>query len=396
MTVRVTKPAFNVREKLSELDIPVGTHGSQLMKSATGAETFDLVQAGRKNMIINGAMNVFQRDNGGLITSAYSSTEYQIDRFGGQIQTANVFTAIRSDDAPPGFKYSVKYTTTNAVTPDGNHYFWVGQKVEGYNLQRCGWNSPNPKPITISFWVKTTIPGTWALALKTATSTNTAYLATYDVNVANTWEYKTITVPPPQSLSDIPETNANAITFQFDLGTSRSGDLYASARNKWLNTNSYTDANCVKMHGISGATWQLTGFQVELGSVATSFEHRTYAEELAACQRYFVVLPRGYISPARGNSSTSYLWLYNSPVPMRATPTVTGQTWSSASFATRRFRYDQGVSDSTTVPSIQSAYFYPDAGTSFIHFTQGGYTGADDRSAIVMIQSGALFINSEL
>ena len=325
MTVRVNKSSFNIREKLSELGRKFGLKGSELAAAETVQEARDLVSAGRKNMIINGGMNVFQRNNGGLITSSYSATKYQVDRFGGQIQSANVFTAERADnDAPPGFRYSLKYTTTNAVTPDANHYFWVGQRIEGYNFQQCGWNTSNPKHITISFWVKSSVIGTWALAIKTGTSAGTAYLATYDIHVANTWEYKTITVPPPFTLTDLQYTSSAAIGFQFDLGTSRSADLYASARNKWVNENLYTDAGCVKIHGVAGATWQLTGFQVEVGKNATEFEYRSYSEELSLCQRYYGKIRLSNQEWIYNESSNTWgkWWMGYIPFSMRANPNI--------------------------------------------------------------------------
>ena len=352
MTVRVNKPSFNIREKLSELGRKFGLKGSELAAAETVQEARDVVSAGRKNMIINGGMNVFQRNNGGLITSSYSSTEYQVDRFGGQIQQGSVFTAERADnDAPPGFRYSLKYTTTNAVSPNANHYFWVGQRIEGYNFQQCGWNTSTPKHITISFWVKSSVTGTWALAIKTGTSAGTAYLATYDIHVANTWEYKTITVPPPFTLTDLQYTTSAAISFQFDLGTSRSGDLYASARNKWLNENLYTDADCVKIHGIAGATWQLTGFQVEVGKNATEFEHRPYGEELALCQRYYQKI---YFTTS--DYPFGFCYTYNPGNTACAIPLAAPMrtSISAINFSTLRIRgYNQnGVNNSQNVTNI--------------------------------------------
>ena len=352
MTVRVNKPSFNIREKLSELGRKFGLKGSELAAAETVQEAREIVSAGRKNMIINGGMNVFQRNNGGLITSSYSSTKYQVDRFGGQIQQGSVFTAERADnDAPPGFRYSLKYTTTNAVTPNANHYFWVGQRIEGYNFQQCGWNTSNPKHITISFWVKSSVTGTWALAIKTGTSAGTAYLATYDIHAANTWEYKTITVPPPFTLTDLQYTTSSAIGFQFDLGTSRSADLYASTRNKWVNENLYTDANCAKIHGIAGATWQLTGFQVEVGKNSTEFEHRPYGEELALCQRYYQKM---YFTTS--DYPFGFCYTYNPGNSACAIPLAAPMRTSSPdiNFSTLRIRgYNQnGVNGSQNITNI--------------------------------------------
>ena len=406
MTVRVTKPEFNLRDKLSQLDCRVGSIGGEILASKSPREAQGLIGVGSRNILINGGMQIAQRaptDD----PSGTSATQYPCcDRWGGQFSNSGVFRVSRSTDAPVGHHNSLKFETISAVTPSGSHYFHIGQNIEGHNFAATGWNASESgrtetkQPCTLSFWVKSSNPGKWCVSLKGMGNHTHSYLIVYEIEKPNTWEWKTHTIYPSTELNNWTTGNAAAMRIQFDVGTSRVSDLGTGVVNKWQNHNTYTYNNDkfqpTRIHGISGATWYLTGVQFEPGPVATPFEQRSFAEELALCQRYFQIAARGYISPARGNSSSSYLWTYETPVPMRALPSAQGVTWSSASFETRRFRDSTGVSDSTTVPSPQGAYFYPDSGTSYIHFAQGGYTGADDRSAVIMIQQGALFLSAEI
>lgn len=283
MTVIVAKPEFDIRAELAGVRKQTGRFGESILRTETVADFLNVVGTSR-NMIINGDMKIFQRDNAGLITTGSSANQIHVDRFGGQFHTANVFTVSRETDAPPGFSHSVKYVVTNAVTPNANHYFQVGQNIEGLNSIGLGWHGTNKKPLTISFWVKSNAPGRWALAIKSSTST-TGYLTTYDINASNVWEYKSVTIPPPNTGTWATDNTGN-IRIQFDLGTSRSGDLYASSRNRWLSENIYADANTKKIHGVSGAFLQITGLQAEIGSAPTPFEYRNYTTELMMCQRY--------------------------------------------------------------------------------------------------------------
>jgi hypothetical protein len=339
------------------------------MRAETAQEARDFVSAGRKNLIINGAMNVFQRNNSGLVTTGSSSIQYQIDRFGGQFFLGNVFTVDRPSDAPSGFTYSLRYTTTNALTPDNSHYFHTGQNIEGFNFNQVGWTSTNKKPITLSFWVKSSVVGTWAVAFKSYSATY-GYLTTYNINVANTWEYKTITVPPPSS-SSWNTTDSTALRIQFDIGTSRS-DLYGSSRNVWLSENLYSDENTTKIHGISGATWQIAGVQLEVGKNATEFEHRSYGEELALCERYFQIIAdaadnssQECIEMAVTSSTTGVFGCTTLRTTMRTTPTI----YNTAT----NFRINSpggGDANSTTAPTLSTH-----SGRRNVRIEQSGYTG---------------------
>ena len=352
MTVRVSKPEFNLREKISELDKPVGSKGSQLMKSETVQDARDFIGAGRKNLFINGALNIAQR--GDSIASAFT---YSMDQW--YLMNHGSTTTRETSSPPEGFTYYARFASANTVVFQHN----LELPRQGYAGYLQG------KTVTVSFYART--------------ETNaTAYVYVDYRNNAGGGDW----------------TQVYDGKYEITPLTSR---WKRYSRTFTIGATPHANNKCMAViirnpSGQTSGTWEIAGLQMEFGSTATEFEHRPVAEELALCQRYFQVMARGYISPARGNSASSYLWTYECPVPFRALPTVSTQTWSGASFSARRFRDGTGVSDSTSAPSPQSAYFYPDSGTSYVHFAQGGYTGADDRSAVIMIQQGAIFLSAEL
>ena len=301
MTVRVSKPAFNLREKLSELDIPVGNHGTQLMKSADAEESFDLVQAGRKNKIINGAMLIDQRHQ---TASHTNSNGYHTDRFRTQVAGMDqlVQTYQQVSEAPPGFSKSLKITTTSAESAIASsaEYITLYQKIEGQNLQDFAYGTTSAKTITVSFYVKSSITGQFGYTIYRNESTDRAINKFYTINNANTWERKTITVEGDTGAA-IGNDNSDNWWNCWHLAASPG---YMSAETAvWANYSSGTNwAGFHKQNGVVttlNATWQITGVQMEIGENATEFEHLSYAEDLALCQRY-------YWKPFPGNNSTSY------------------------------------------------------------------------------------------
>ena len=280
MTVRVAKPAFNVREKLSELDVPVGTHGSQLMKSADAAESFDLVRAGRKNMLINGNMVIDQRNLG---NSAAIGTYYYLDRWEFNKSNDGAATCQKVDDAPPDFKSSLKFTTTTADTSAAaGQYMYLRQMIEGHDFKQAAFGTGDAKTITFSFYVKSSLVGLFGGAVWN-NSFDKCYPYDYTINTANTWERKSITIPGcPDGTWE--KGTGRGISIGF---VQLCGSTYTGTVNSWGNTAKLGPTNHTNIMATNGSTWQITGLQVELGSVATPYEHRSYAEELALCQRYF-------------------------------------------------------------------------------------------------------------
>ena len=192
MTVRVSKQPVNLREKLSELERPIGVKGSELMRTETTQEARDFVSAGRKNKIINGSMIIDQRHSGASNTNGNG---YHTDRFRTQVYADQlVQTYQQVADGPPGFTYSLKVTTTTPeTTVDSGNYLSVYNKMEGYDLQDLAYGTSTPKTITVSFYVKSSIAGTFGYTVYRPDTQVRAINKTYTINNANTWERKTIT-----------------------------------------------------------------------------------------------------------------------------------------------------------------------------------------------------------
>ena len=286
MTVRVNKPAFNLREKLSELERPIGVKGNELMRAETAQEAGALLGVGRKNVIINGDQNIDQRNNGSATANFTGGGHFVTDRWEGYNGNGGTISGQRVEDAPPGFKHSLKLTVGTA---DGrtaaNAYGGMYYTVEGFDAYRFAWGTSGAKYATISFWVKASVAGLYTVAVRDNAFTS-YYTAIYYIDSINTWEYKTVTVPPPTSGSFSAGNGLGfSLFFALDTGSNAHGTV-----NSWRigAGNYYATSGMAPLFATSGNTWQITGVQMEVGKNATDFEHRSYGEELALCQRYFI------------------------------------------------------------------------------------------------------------
>ena len=322
MVVKVSKPEINVREKISELDKPSGTAGQAMLAAETPQEQFNLISAGRRRLNINGALNVWQR---GTSFSSASTVTYHADRH--QSYNSNTATGVatisKSTDAPSGFGSSYKLQVTTADTSVATaaeyglyHYF------EGQDLQGIKKGTPDALPLTFSFWVKSSLTGKFVVELMDNDNSNRHCNKPYYINSANTWEYKTITFPP-DTTGVLANDNGNSFHFNFwhGGGTNYSG---SSLQENWgaLNQSARADGQ-VNIYGTNGATWQVTGVQLEVGKVATPFEYRSYGEELLACQRYYQNLYYGAGANNAGYSNSYGTW-HGTTVPMRVAPSASG------------------------------------------------------------------------
>ena len=282
MTVRVNKSSFNIREKLSELGRKFGLKGSELVAAETVQEAREVVSAGRKNLVINGDQRIDQRNNGSAVAT---SSSFPVDRFTISHSSNGAFSAQRSTEAPIGFGYSTKFTTTTADTNlTGSQRCLYFTKIEGQNAQHLEFGTTNAKPVTLSFWVRSSVTGTFSGSLQNG-SQNRSYPYDYTINAADTWEYKTITIP-----GDVTGTwatdNTKSHQIFWSLGMSSS---YAATANAWVAAQRWgSTTGTAGIMGTLNATWYITGVQLEVGRNATDFEYRSIGEELALCQRYFI------------------------------------------------------------------------------------------------------------
>jgi hypothetical protein len=288
--------------------------------------TTENVLQGRRNLIINGAMQVAQRGTSATLTTG----KFTLDRF--KTQTVHmdelVGTMTQDSDAPNGFSSSLKITTTTAETSiESNEYLYITQIIEAQDLQHLAFGTSDAKPITLSFWIKSSQTGVFGVSLYTQDNTGIAN-STYTINTASTWEYKTITFTGDTSRAI---NNDNGVGMYVNFHLAAGSNFTSGITDESFEV--YTDAKWAGGHVQNGvittasATWQITGVQLEVGSVATPFEHRSYGEELALCQRYAVMFgdsgaPYSFYGSGAAYSTTNVSVSIPLPVPMRAVPTV--------------------------------------------------------------------------
>jgi len=274
-----------------------------------------------RNRIINGAMVIDQRNAGASVTA---SGAFVLDRFL-NYRSGGAYTVQRSTTAPTGFINSMLMTNTTAASP--TTYSFFAQPIEGLNVFDLAFGAASAATITISFWVRSSVTGIYSISV-TNSNGDRAYPAQYTINAANTFEYKTITVPGDTSGTWLTNTSTG-INLRFDLGSPSARTAAAGA---WASGN-YDGANGstggTTWANTTNATFYITGVQLEKGSTATSFDYRPYGTELALCQRYYEILGR-IISGISGVTGTQYA-TYSFKQTKRATPTVssTGTIYST-------------------------------------------------------------------
>jgi len=266
------------------------------------------VTGANKNRIINGDMRIDQRNAGASVTPTASG--YTLDRWRAGVTDASLFSVQRSTTAPTGFTNSLVFTSLSADSGSAGDQYGISQRIEGYQIGDLAWGTANAKTVTLSFWVRSSLTGTFGGSIRN-NSVNRSYVFTYSIAAANTWEYKTITIPGDTSGTWDTSTNIG-ILLNFGLGE---GSSVSGTAGSW-SSNNYTGATgAVQVTATNGATWYITGVQLEAGSVATPFEHRNFGDELVRCQRYCqryqsAAAPNGSIAAGTcGSSSVAYFSL---------------------------------------------------------------------------------------
>jgi hypothetical protein len=279
---------------------------------------------GFRNRILNGDMRIDQRNAGAAVTGQ----QYVVDRWRTWFDPGT-YSFQQVTDAPTGFTNSLRVTKTN--TTQSNYAFTV-QYIEGLNCADLAWGTASAQTVTISFWVKSSITGAFTVSVGNSAE-NRWYGTTYTINAASTWEYKTVTIPGDTSGTWL-TTNGIGIQVVFNFGQAAT----AQAANAWTTSaNARAVTGSVSLGTTNNATWQVTGVQLEAGSVASPFERRDYGRELMMCQRYYYrqtsQAAGDYFVPNAYAISTTQAFGYNTfPVPMRTRPTALEQSGTAADY----------------------------------------------------------------
>jgi hypothetical protein len=303
-----------------ELEAPAEA-GNNTIVLPTSGSLASTTQLGFRNLVINGAMQVAQR--GTQVTSITNSGYRTVDRFLIPINALGTWTIDQSTDSPNGFSNSLKLTCTTAdASPVAGAYAFIRHNIEAQNLQSLGYGTADAKTMTLSFWVKSNKTGSASVDSRQLDNSSKLWSATYSISSADTWEYKTLTIP--EDTAGVIDNNNDTglyIDWWLNSGSTFTGGTAAST---W-STNDESRRNPSNL-GVGGATsdyFAITGVQLEVGSVATPFEHRSYGDELARCQRYFQRFNGDTIAVGVVGSSTSAFFALEFIHTMRAGPSLT-------------------------------------------------------------------------
>jgi len=316
-----------------------------------------------KNRIINGDCRIDQRNAGASVTPADSA--YTLDRWQSRLSQASKYSVQQSTTAPTGFKNSLLVTSLSSYTVGSSEFFQVRQIIEGLNTYDFSFGTASAQPVTLSFWVRSSLTGTFGGVLSNADGDRT-YVFSYTVSSANTFEYKTITIPGDTTGTWL-TTNGGGFVVAWSLGAGSSVSTTAGAWNASLFRGVTGGTSVV---GTSGATFYITGVQLEVGTQATSFEYRQYGQELALCQRYYYKLFPATSSTPYGScfmtATTSARGLVPFPVTMRIAPTALEQTGTAGDYSVFH-----GAGTATACTSVP-AFSQTNQSVGQISFTTGG------------------------
>jgi hypothetical protein len=337
-----------------------------LTRVSNSGIAFDGGPLGTRNRIINGDMRIAQRG-----TAAVSGADgFPVDRFKVfRVGGAATYTAQQSGTAPATFINSLLYTVGTGAAPGASDFSGIVQQLEGFNVADTYWGTADAQPITVSFWVRSSIAGTYGLGFRNGGG-NHSYIAEYTINATNTWEYKTVTVPGPTS-GTFNADNSIGISVFWDLGT---GSTLSKASGSWAAGSQIGLTGGTQLIATSGATFYLTGVQVETGTTATPFERRHYGQELVLCQRYFeagIWACSGMTHDANGDTRASFT---SFAATKRAVPTVTLDTNNISIFALGQAGAEVNLSGTVAALAAHANGFSMSVMGNFaaISFTVGG------------------------
>lgn len=283
-----------------------------------------------KNRLINGQMQIDQRNAGASVNNSAGYT-FGVDRWQFYGNNATKYSFQQSSTAPAGFSTSTKITSLAATSVGASDIYMFRQQIEGYNIADLNFGSANAKTVTLSFWVNCSLTGTFGGSITNKDSVR-SYPFTYTISSANTWEQKSITIAGDTS-GTWQTTNDSGLQVWLGLGV---GSTYSGTAGSWATASYWSATGATNFVSTSGATFYITGVQLEVGSTATGFDYRPYTTELQLCQRYcWVSDPECIVcGTADGNTTVWARTLF--PVIMRTAPssiTASGSIPISDDFA---------------------------------------------------------------
>jgi hypothetical protein len=333
-----------------------------------------------RNRIINGACVIDQR-NAGASTTPGSGQSYSLDRwswYGSAGSKVTIQQNAGSVTPPPEFTNYAGVTSTAATSLGASDIYLFYQWLEGFNTADFDFGKSTAKTVTISFWVRSSLTGTFGGVLQNAAQ-NRNYPFTYSIPTSNTWTKIAITIPGDTTGTWVGATNGQGMGLIFSLG---SGSSYSTTANAWTATSAFAPTGAVSVVGTSGATWYVTGIQLEASTAATAFEYRPFTTELQLCQRYYEkCYPQNIVPGTSGyqyaeyttctyNNNTGYIEsTFKFQVMKRAAPTMTaydsaGNSGRSSYYVNGSLSNDKSITFGGAGPTDYKFYFYSDNTTS--------------------------------
>jgi hypothetical protein len=282
-----------------------------------------------RNRIINGAMVIDQRNAGASVTPT-TANPYTLDRWRTVLSQNSKFTLQQNAGSvtpPSGFTKYLGITSSSAYSITSGDFFFVQQQIEGFNSADLAWGTASAQSVTLSFWVRSSLTGTFGGSLQNS-GFNRSYPFTYTISAANTWEQKSVTIVGDTSGTWATDNSAG-VKLQFGFGI---GSTYSGTAGVWAGAEYYSATGATSVVGTNGATFYITGVQLEKGSTATPFEQRLYGTELQLAQRYFYKTFLQGTAPAQNIAANNQLLVCGTsntingtifPVAMRTNPTIT-------------------------------------------------------------------------
>jgi hypothetical protein len=335
---------------------------------------------GFKNRLINSDMRIDQRNAGASVATSSGTSVYTIDRWRAIYTQTSKFTVQQNAGSvtpPTGYTNYLGVTSSSAYSITSSDIFRILQYVEGFNTADLGWGTASASPVTLSFWVRSSLTGTFGGSFQNSGDTR-SYPFTYTISSANTWEQKSVTIAGDTSGTWL-TTNGRGIAVIFGLGV---GSTYSGTAGAWASADYISATGATSVVGTNGATFYITGVQLEKGSTATSFDYRPYGTELALCQRYYWVICNGdnkSIANASAFTSSEVDCIIQNPVEMRANPSLS----STSGTAYYNFRSGAGGQTFSTLNLIDAGTITSRLYSSTVSTTEGrgGYLKTNSASA---------------